>query len=96
MPGGRARGTAAGARGQERTYNRRAVKVRAVTIGAPVSAGEWWWLNQIPVTLGNIAGGVIFTALTLYLMHGKRRKETVATPAANTRAEIAESAPVLQ
>lgn len=65
-------------------------------LGAPVSAGQWWWLNQLPVTLGNIAGGVIFTALTLYLMHGKRRKEPLASTGSSSRPEIAESAPVLQ
>ncbi len=65
-------------------------------LGAPVSMGQWWWLNQLPVTLGNIAGGVIFTALTLYLMHGNRRKEPLASTGSSSRPEIAESAPVLQ
>lgn len=69
-----------------------------IFMGAPVSVGQWWWLNQIPVTLGNIAGGVIFTALTLHLMHGKRRKEVpAATAGSSSRAEVAtESAPALQ
>ena len=69
-----------------------------IFMGAPVSVGQWWWLNQIPVTLGNIVGGVIFTALTLYLMHGKRGKETPAAMAgSSSRAEVAtESAPALQ
>lgn len=35
-------------------------------LGAPVSAGDWWMWNQIPVTLGNIAAGSVLTGLALY------------------------------
>ena len=35
-------------------------------IGAKVSIFEWWVWNQIPVTLGNIVGGFVFTGLALY------------------------------
>lgn len=35
--------------------------------GAPVSLGQWWWWNQIPVTLGNIVSGVLLTGLALYV-----------------------------
>src|SRR2546425_797323 len=35
-------------------------------LGAPVSAGQWWTWNQIPVTLGNILSGAVFTGLALY------------------------------
>lgn len=38
-------------------------------LGAPVSAGDWWLWNQIPVTLGNIFGGFVFTGLALYLTY---------------------------
>ncbi len=38
-------------------------------LGAKVSFGDWWIYNQLPVTLGNIVGGVIFTALALYLTY---------------------------
>lgn len=31
--------------------------------GANVSIEQWWWWNQIPVTLGNILGAVLFNAL---------------------------------
>jgi formate/nitrite transporter FocA (FNT family) len=27
---------------------------------------EWWLWNQIPVTLGNLAGGLLFTGVGLY------------------------------
>jgi len=35
--------------------------------GAPVSLAQWWWWNQIPVTLGNIVSGVLLTGLALYV-----------------------------
>jgi formate/nitrite transporter len=38
-------------------------------LGAPVSIGDWWLWNQIPVTLGNLFGGFVFTGLALYLTY---------------------------
>jgi formate/nitrite transporter len=38
-------------------------------MGAKVTVAEWWLWNQIPVTLGNIVGGFVFTGLALYLTH---------------------------
>ena len=35
-------------------------------LGAEVSFSDWWLWNQIPVTLGNFAGGFLFTGLFLY------------------------------
>jgi formate/nitrite transporter FocA (FNT family) len=35
-------------------------------LGAKVSITDWWLWNQIPVTLGNIVGGLLFTGLFLY------------------------------
>ena len=35
-------------------------------MGAKVSVYQWWVWNQIPVTLGNIVGGFLFTGLALY------------------------------
>jgi formate transporter len=35
-------------------------------LGAKVSLYQWWVWNQIPVTLGNLVGGSIFTGLALY------------------------------
>jgi formate/nitrite transporter FocA (FNT family) len=40
-------------------------------LGAHVTAGDWWLWNQIPVTLGNVLGGLIFTGLALHWTHGK-------------------------
>jgi formate transporter len=41
-------------------------------MGASVSARDWWLWNQIPVTLGNIVGGMVFTGLALQLTYRKR------------------------
>jgi len=35
-------------------------------MGAKVSMSDWWLWNQIPVTLGNLVGGLLFTGLFLY------------------------------
>jgi len=35
-------------------------------MGAKVTVADWWLWNQIPVTLGNLLGGFIFTGLALY------------------------------
>ena len=35
-------------------------------LGAKVSIYDWWVWNQIPVTLGNIVGGALFTGIALY------------------------------
>lgn len=37
-----------------------------ILAGASVSVSDWWMWNQIPVTIGNIAGGALFTAGLLY------------------------------
>lgn len=44
-------------------------------LGAEVSWADWWLWNQIPVTLGNIAGGLVFTGLALYLTHKKSKSQ---------------------
>lgn len=41
-------------------------------LGAPISIGDWWLWNQIPVTLGNIVGGGVFTGVALYVAYGRR------------------------
>jgi formate/nitrite transporter len=48
-------------------------------LGAPVSMKQWWWWNQIPVTLGNIIAGAIFTGIALWYTYG--RKEEFKTQA---------------
>jgi formate transporter len=46
-------------------------------MGAKITVAEWWLWNQIPVTLGNLIGGFVFTGLALYITH----KPRVAAPA---------------
>ncbi|HSB44717.1 MAG TPA: formate/nitrite transporter family protein [Nitrospira sp.] len=38
-------------------------------LGAHVTVTDWWFWNQIPVTLGNLVGGMIFTGLAIYFTH---------------------------
>ncbi|MGB6541812.1 MAG: formate/nitrite transporter family protein [Xanthobacteraceae bacterium] len=41
-------------------------------MGAKISVADWWLWNQIPVTLGNLVGGFVFTGLALYVTHRPR------------------------
>lgn len=47
-------------------------------MGAKITIADWWLWNQIPVTLGNLVGGGVFTGLALYITH-KPRTSGVAT-----------------
>ena len=38
-------------------------------MGANVTMQDWWLWNQLPVTAGNLVGGMIFTGLALYMSH---------------------------
>lgn len=40
-------------------------------LGADISFGDWWTWNQIPVTIGNLLAGILFTALPLHLITKK-------------------------
>ena len=40
-------------------------------MGAKVSMADWWLWNEIPVTLGNLVGGLLFTGLALYVTYGR-------------------------
>jgi formate/nitrite transporter len=42
---------------------------------APVSTAQWWIWNQIPVTLGNMLAGAVFTGIALWWTHGQRQQE---------------------
>jgi formate transporter len=46
-----------------------------IMLGAKTTSESWWLWNQIPVTLGNLCGGMLFTGLALYstyrVRHGK-------------------------
>jgi formate/nitrite transporter len=44
-------------------------------LGAKVSMADWWVWNQIPVTLGNLVGGALFTGLALYVTYARKQGE---------------------
>ena len=50
-------------------------------LGAHLTPADWWLWNQIPVTVGNLVGGLFFTGLALHYTHGKPlvRMATVAS-----------------
>lgn len=47
-------------------------------LGAKVSLSDWWLWNQIPVTLGNIVGGALFTGFALYFAYKPSRAAALA------------------
>jgi len=49
-------------------------------LGANVSVYEWWVWNQIPVTLGNLVGGAVFTGLALYATYKPARQIAPLAP----------------
>jgi len=55
---------------------------------APVSFGAWWIWSQIPVTIGNILAGALFTGLALYTTH-RTRPAAAPEPIAEAEAEMA-------
>jgi formate transporter len=55
-------------------------------MGAKVSIFQWWVWNQIPVTLGNIVGGLLFTGLALYATY--RPAEPVAPKSSQVPAQV--------
>jgi formate/nitrite transporter len=49
-------------------------------LGAKVSVSDWWLWNQIPVTLGNLIGGFVFTGLALYVTYKPAKPTISAAP----------------
>jgi formate/nitrite transporter len=54
------------AQGYEHSIVNMFVIPAGIFLGAPVSFGNWWLWNQIPVTIGNIISGSLLTGLALY------------------------------
>ena len=52
-----------------------------IMLGANISIAQWWIWNEIPVTLGNLAGAAIFTAGGLYVAFGNTAKAEPANMA---------------
>ena len=53
-------------------------------LGAKVSFSDWWLWNQIPVTLGNLVGGFLFTGLFLYWTYRPLKSATADNAATAT------------
>src|ERR1700733_199906 len=49
-------------------------------MGAKVTVSDWWLWNQIPVTLGNLVGGFVFTGLALSTTYKPAAEPVRATP----------------
>jgi formate transporter len=49
-------------------------------LGAKVSLSQWWIWNQIPVTLGNLVGGLLFTRLFLYWTYSPKKNPAAVRP----------------
>jgi len=49
-------------------------------LGAKVTVADWWFWNQIPVTLGNLVGGFVFTGLALYATYKPAQPQAAAAP----------------
>ncbi|MGX5775816.1 formate/nitrite transporter family protein [Methylorubrum zatmanii] len=58
-------------------------------LGAPISFEQWWAWNQIPVTLGNFVGGVLFISLAWYLTYRPQAVAASRVEAAPASAAIA-------
>ncbi|HEY9154742.1 MAG TPA: formate/nitrite transporter family protein [Opitutaceae bacterium] len=56
-------------------------------LGAKVNVTQWWLWNQLPVTLGNMIGGLIFTGLFLYWTY-KPARSAASTTASETMTAI--------
>ena len=57
-------------------------------LGAKTTAQTWWLWNQVPVTLGNLFGGMVLTGLLLYWTHPARAGESSVSTAAMTPGRI--------
>jgi formate/nitrite transporter len=74
------------AQGYEHSVVNMFVIPTGMLLGAKVSLTEWWVWNQIPVTLGNLAGGLLFTGFALYATY----KPASAMPAMVSATQPAE------
>jgi formate/nitrite transporter len=66
------------AHGYEHSVVNMYVLPAGMLLGAPVSLKSWWWWNQIPVTVGNVVSGALFTGLALYFTYAAKTKPAAA------------------
>ena len=60
-----------------------------ILLGAHVSVGQWWWWNQIPVTLGNILAGALFTGVALWYTYARKQEYAVRPSEARSSVSVA-------
>ena len=58
-------------------------------LGAHVSIGQWWLWNQIPVTLGNMLGGALFTGAALWYTFARKQSMAPQPAEAGSRVAVA-------
>ncbi|MCP3739583.1 formate/nitrite transporter family protein [Rossellomorea sp. BNER] len=46
-------------------------------LGADITVSDWWLWNQVPVIIGNLVGGALFTGLALYTTYRKAESKKV-------------------
>lgn len=63
-------------------------------MGAKVSMAQWWAWNQVPVTLGNVVGGALFTGMALYWTHRSRPQSLGQAAPATPRVATPNAEPV--
>lgn len=73
--------------GYEHTVVNMFVIPTGMLLGAKVSVYDWWAWNQIPVTIGNLVGGFVFTGLALYATYKPAKQSMAVTPVAAHAAE---------
>jgi formate/nitrite transporter FocA (FNT family) len=69
-----------------------------IWMGPPVSLRDWWFWNQLPVTLGNFIGGFLFVGLPMVWLRNEKRtkgaaiaQHTAREPHPGTQAEAIEA-----
>ena len=58
-------------------------------LGAHVSLGQWWLWNQIPVTLGNMLAGALFTGVALWYTYARKQEYAARPSEAQSRVAVA-------
>jgi formate/nitrite transporter len=79
------------AQGYEHSVVNMFVLPAGIFLGAPVTVKQWWWWNQIPVTIGNIFSGALLTGLALYVTYSAKSRLPVATVSAPARLSTQEA-----
>lgn len=55
----------------------------AMLFGAHITLGDWWFWNEIPVTIGNFCGGFFFTGLAVgWAYYARQKPDDVLPPLA--------------